>query len=326
MSGAARSTLVEKLFERTRIARFADALAIASAATLPWSVTLSSIAIALWFFAVWPTLDWTGLAPEPLHPCRRAAGAVGTPRDRRHGVVGRRPWRAIRQHQDFRAPRGHRAAVRAIPALGARAVGGRCLCGVLHAAARRVVAAVVCPGARLVRNKAARCSGQGLHHPERRISDLRVRAGASVAGCLAPYVSGHCRSRLVCSRSYSSPTSHTSPSGRATLVALVALLLLFVFQRFGWRQAFGIGDARNRGLCRGLDVVALPADARTRRRPGNPRLSDQQRRNVIRISPRILDPLDRHRLAGADHRARHRLAARSIPACRGRAARESPRR
>ena len=61
MSGAARSTLVEKLFERTRIARFADGLAVAVAVSLPWSVTASSILIVLWLLAVLPTLDWAEL-------------------------------------------------------------------------------------------------------------------------------------------------------------------------------------------------------------------------------------------------------------------------
>jgi O-antigen ligase len=61
MSGAARSTLVERLSERARLAPLADALAIASAVTLPWSVTAASIAIALWLFVVLPTLDWATL-------------------------------------------------------------------------------------------------------------------------------------------------------------------------------------------------------------------------------------------------------------------------
>jgi O-antigen ligase len=58
MSGAARSALVERLFEPARIARLADGLAVAAAVALPWSVTASSIAIALWLLAVLPTLDW----------------------------------------------------------------------------------------------------------------------------------------------------------------------------------------------------------------------------------------------------------------------------
>lgn len=61
MSGAARLTLVERLSERARLARVADGLAIASAVTLPWSVTAASIAIVLWLVAVLPTLDWASL-------------------------------------------------------------------------------------------------------------------------------------------------------------------------------------------------------------------------------------------------------------------------
>jgi len=61
MSGAAGSTLVERLFERTRFARLADGLAVAVAISLPWSVTASSILIVLWLIAVLPTIDWGAL-------------------------------------------------------------------------------------------------------------------------------------------------------------------------------------------------------------------------------------------------------------------------
>ena len=61
MSGAARSTLVERLSERARLAPLADGFAIATAVTLPWSVTAASIAIVLWLVAVLPTLDWPQL-------------------------------------------------------------------------------------------------------------------------------------------------------------------------------------------------------------------------------------------------------------------------
>lgn len=61
MSGAAPSMLVERLSKRVRLAPLADGFAIAAAATLPWSVTAASIAIVLWLAAVLPILDWTGL-------------------------------------------------------------------------------------------------------------------------------------------------------------------------------------------------------------------------------------------------------------------------
>jgi O-antigen ligase len=61
MSGAARSTPFAKFLEPTRIARLADGLAVAVAVSLPWSVTASSILIALWLVAVLPTLNWADL-------------------------------------------------------------------------------------------------------------------------------------------------------------------------------------------------------------------------------------------------------------------------
>jgi O-antigen ligase len=61
MSGAKGSALIEGPFERARLARVADGFAIAAAATLPWSVSAASIAIALWLVAVLPTIAWADL-------------------------------------------------------------------------------------------------------------------------------------------------------------------------------------------------------------------------------------------------------------------------
>ena len=56
-------------------------------------------------------------------------------------------------------------------------------------------------------------------------------------------------------------------SGRSTLVAVVVLVLLFVSQRFGWKQALGRGGASDRGRGSDLDVVVLHA-ARACSTPG----------------------------------------------------------
>lgn len=72
MSGAVRSTLIQKLSERARLATLADAFAIATAVTLPWSVTAASIAIVLWLLAFLPTLDW----PELRRSFSIPAGAL----------------------------------------------------------------------------------------------------------------------------------------------------------------------------------------------------------------------------------------------------------
>ena len=98
-------------------------------------------------------------------------------------------------------------------------------------------------------------------------------------------------------------------SARSTLVAAVVLLLLFVCQRFGWRQAIGIVTlATVAGVLtwmsspylrtRVLDVVHEIQDYRTK--GGG---------HVLRLSSRVLDPFDRDRLAGADPRARHWISA-----------------
>jgi O-antigen ligase len=53
----ARTTLASRLFDRERLARTADGLAIALAISLPWSTSATSILAALWLIALVPTLD-----------------------------------------------------------------------------------------------------------------------------------------------------------------------------------------------------------------------------------------------------------------------------
>jgi O-antigen ligase len=50
-----------RLFERAHLARAADGLAVAVAASLPWSTSISGILVVLWGLAVLPTLDLPSL-------------------------------------------------------------------------------------------------------------------------------------------------------------------------------------------------------------------------------------------------------------------------
>ena len=88
--------------------------------------------------------------------------------------------RSIRQHQDFCAPADHRRAVRAVPALRTRAPGGR------RRSWRPARCCSSCRGSiwlvpSLASRKIPGRAGQGLHHSERRVPDLRFRARPSVA-------------------------------------------------------------------------------------------------------------------------------------------------
>ena len=61
-------TLTATLLDRARLARAADALAVAVVASLPWSTTATSILIVLWLVALVPTLDWPALRRELWTP------------------------------------------------------------------------------------------------------------------------------------------------------------------------------------------------------------------------------------------------------------------
>lgn len=61
-------TFAPALFDRTRLARAADALAVAVVVSLPWSTTATIILIVLWLGAVLPTLDMAAVRREVLTP------------------------------------------------------------------------------------------------------------------------------------------------------------------------------------------------------------------------------------------------------------------
>jgi len=61
-------TLAATLFDRARLERAADALAVAVVASMPWSTTATSILIALWLLALVPTLDWLAVRQELWTP------------------------------------------------------------------------------------------------------------------------------------------------------------------------------------------------------------------------------------------------------------------
>lgn len=93
MSEAARTPLIEHHPVVQRLSWLADRLAVAVAVVLPWSVSASSVLIAAWLFAFLPTLDWTKLRASlsipaggvPALLCLLALAAVAwsdaTPKD-----------------------------------------------------------------------------------------------------------------------------------------------------------------------------------------------------------------------------------------------------
>jgi O-antigen ligase len=54
--------------DRTRLAQIADGLAVAMAASLPWSTSATGILIVLWLLALIPTLDWSDVRRELATP------------------------------------------------------------------------------------------------------------------------------------------------------------------------------------------------------------------------------------------------------------------
>jgi O-antigen ligase len=61
-------TLTATLFDRARLERAADLLAVAVVVSMPWSTTATSILLALWLLALLPTLDWPAVRRELFTP------------------------------------------------------------------------------------------------------------------------------------------------------------------------------------------------------------------------------------------------------------------
>ena len=55
-------------FDRAKLARVADGLAVAVAVSLPWSTSATSVLLVLWLLALIPTLNWTELRRELATP------------------------------------------------------------------------------------------------------------------------------------------------------------------------------------------------------------------------------------------------------------------
>lgn len=237
MSGAARSTLVERLSERARLALLADGFAIATAVTLPWSVTAASIAIVLWLVAVLPTLDWALLRrsfsiPAGALPALLLLLAIA-------GVV----WSAA-------SPADQWGSIKIFARL--------MIIPVLFVQFQRSERGLWVGGAFL-----ASCTlllivswlfwlfpafGPAGRAPGLPVRDYVVQSGEFL---ICAFALGHLSFDAwrrgqrplalalgLLAMLFLANIGYVA-SGRSTLVAAVILLLLFMFQRFGWKQAFG---------------------------------------------------------------------------------------
>jgi len=273
MSGAARSTLVETLSERARLAPLADRLAIAAAVTLPWSVTASSIAIIIWLLVVLPTLDWRALRRSFSIP------AGGMPVLLLLLAIVGVAWSSAAPAEQF----------------GSIKIFARLLIiGVLFAQFQRsergphVVGAFLASCAALLVVSWLYWLVPSLamtgRYPGVPVKDYIIQSGEFLICVFAlghlsldAWQRGRRRRSLVLgvlALLFLANIGYVA-SARSTLVAAVALLLLFVCQRFGWRQATGMVTlaAVIAGLTwmsssylrsRVLDVVHEVRDYRTR--------------------------------------------------------------
>lgn len=236
MSEAAHTPPIEGFPFRERLVRLADGLAIVVAVTLPWSVTASSIAIVLWLLAVLPIIDWLALRRSLMLPAVALpvllgllaaiaiawSGAAAADQFGSFKIFARLAIIALLIAQFQRSDRGFWV------------VGGFVASCTLLLAVSWYFWLFVPPGAKsagvpvkdyIVQSTEFLICLFALAH----ISLDAWRRGARRLACALGFLA------LV----FLANLSYVA-SARSALVALVVLVPLFLFQRFGWKQALGI--------------------------------------------------------------------------------------
>lgn len=230
--------LVERLSERARLAPLADALAIAAAVTLPWSVTAASVAIVLWLVAVLPTLDWDSLRRSFSIP----AGAL--PTLLLLLAIAGVAWSEASSADQWGSIKIF-ARLLIIPVLLVQFQ--RSARGLWVATGYLASCAVLLVASWLFWLFPA--FGPAGRTPGVPVRDYVVQSGEFL---ICVFALGHLsldawrrEQRLLAlalgllAMLFLANIAYVA-SGRSTLVAAMVLLLLFVFQRFGWKQAFGV--------------------------------------------------------------------------------------
>ncbi|MFL5047228.1 MAG: O-antigen ligase family protein [Xanthobacteraceae bacterium] len=237
MSALAPFLSAEKLFERDRWARVADAVAVAVAVSLPWSTSATSALIALWVVTLLPTLRLADLARELKDPAAGLPVLLWA-----LGIVGML-WSAASLTEQFYALKGfHKVLV--IPLLfvhfrrserGHWVIGGFLASCTVLLAASWVLHVWGPPPSRY---------GPGVPVKDYIVQSAEFLICAFAAGHLA--VDAWLKQqRAVASAMAALALLFLAniafvAAGRTSLAAFPVLLILFAVQRFGVRGALGL--------------------------------------------------------------------------------------
>jgi O-antigen ligase len=237
MSELARASLAEHRPAQRRLAWLADRLAVAVAVSLPWSVSASSIILVLWLLVFLPTLDWAKLRASlsvpagglPVLLCLLALAAV--------------LWSGASQIDQFR---GIEPFVRLliIPLLFVQFQRSECGTWVL---AGFLVSCTLLLAISWLLWLFPQLSWQ-QKPPGVPVKDYIVQSGEFL---ICAFALGHMsldawrreqrRNAIafgLLALLFLANIGYVV-SARSTFVAVVVLAVLFVLQRFGWRQALG---------------------------------------------------------------------------------------
>src|SRR5262245_55284242 len=299
-----------------RLVQIADGLATAVAVSLPWSTSATSILIALWLIALVPTLDPSSVRREVLSAAGGlplllwALGAIGM------------LWADVSWSDRIAGLSGFHKLL-FIPLLLAQfRRSGQAKWAIFGFLASSVVLLVVSWALVLIcglasRGQKPRRAGQGLHHAERNLRDLRFRtaragrravahAGAAFARPPSCRAGVHRQHRLCGDGAH-----HTCRHGGHVRAVRGSAIRM----EGGARRR----TDRRRADGRGVGIFAISAPARVGCRGRVADLRRWRRQHPDRAADRVLEEIARFHRRGASHRPWYGDHSRAVPArCDGR--------
>lgn len=236
------SSSVANLFDRARLAKFADCLMVAVAASVPWSTSATSILLVLWLIVLVPTLAWSDLRRQLLSAVGGLPVALFM-----LGAVGM-AWTDVTWHEGWGGLDGF-VRLLAVPLLMAQfrrsERGYPVLIGFLIACIVLLIASVVVT---VWPNILSRPPGnEGVVVKSYIVQSIEFTMCAAVLLDLAA-AKAHLRqwktsaALAVLALAFLGDIFFIT-TGRTALVVIPALVVLYGFRHSGWKGIFGAGAA-----------------------------------------------------------------------------------
>ena len=162
-------------FDHKRFAVLADCLAVALAASLPWSTSATAIIAGLWLLAYHSNTRCAVVSARPVYPSRRTTGIIGNARWAGNAVGGCVVGGTLRWHRFVYQVSVHTFASVQVLSVRSWTASAARLCRILRCIASRLVGPLAVARVALAHSRQIPGhSGQRLYFAERNVHDLRL--------------------------------------------------------------------------------------------------------------------------------------------------------